>query len=177
MKRWRLPLVIGCVALVALAAAFGVSRASAATTMHRASATAEGGSTGCDRLMNDPAAAKAMQPLHAERVQDMQAWRDKYGASPTSAEARTALKNLRREHAREMRKAFRKLGIKVRAGTCDANTMGRAGMMDGSAGMMDGSAAGGDLHQQHHGGDAGSSSGASNMMGGSSGGMMGGATY
>ena len=178
MKRWRLPLVIGSVALVALAAAFGATRAGAATTMHRSSPTGGTVGAGCDRLMNDPAAAEAMQPLHAEHVKDMQAWRDRYGASRGSAEAQTALRQMSREHGREMRAAFKKLGIRIPAGACDPGTMGSAGMMDGrAAGMMDGGGAGSDLHQQHHAGDAGTTAGGASMMGASSGGMMGGASY
>lgn len=48
MKRWRLPLAVGSVALVALVAGFAVSRAGAATSMHRSSATGTmmGGATG-----------------------------------------------------------------------------------------------------------------------------------
>src|SRR5665647_1909668 len=126
MKRWTLPLVLGAVALVALAAAFGVSRATAATSMHRTSTIAQGGSAGWNRLMSDPAAVKAtvkaMQPLHAEHVQDMQAWQDLYGSvDPKTAEAQAALKTMRKEHVREMRAAFKKLGIKLPAGICDVS--------------------------------------------------------
>src|SRR5450756_3074617 len=92
MKRWTLPLVLGAVGLVALAAAFGVSRATAATSMHRASTAAPSGSAGCSRLMSGPTASNAMQPLHAAHVKDMQAWRSLYGKDPTSAQAQTALK-------------------------------------------------------------------------------------
>lgn len=173
MKRWTLPLVLGAVGLVALAAVFGVSRATAATSMHRASTGAQDGRAGCGRLMSNPAAVKAMQPLHAEYVKDMQTWRDRYGADPKGAEAQTALKTMRKEHVREMRAAFKKLGIKVPAGICDVS------MMDGTngTGMMGGSSATGDVHQQHHGEGSASSSGASGMMGGATSGMMGGGTF
>src|SRR5450830_1018306 len=102
MKRWTLPLVLCAVALVALAAAFGVSRATAATSMHLASTAAQSGSAGCYRLMSDPASSKAMQPLHTAHVKDMQAWQERYGKDPTSAEAQAALKTMRKQHVREM---------------------------------------------------------------------------
>ena len=174
MKRWTLPLVLGAVGLVALAAAFGVSRATAATSMHRASTAAPSGSAGCSRLMSDGAAAKAVQPLHAEHAKDMQAWRGQYSADPQGAAAQAALKTMRQQHVREMRAAFKKLGIKVSAGACDIS------MMDGTdgTGMMGGSGVSGDVHQQHHGeGTASSSGGVSTMMGGSAAGMMGGGTF
>ena len=181
MKRWTLPLVLGAVGLVALAAAFGVSRATAATSMHRASTAAQSGSAGCYRLMSDPASSKAMQPLHTAHVKDMQAWQERYGKDPTSAEAQAALKTMRKQHVREMRAAFKKLGIKVPAGACDVSTMDGTdgtGMMGGSNGMMGGSAATGDVHQQHHDLGSAGSSGVSNMMGGATtSGMVGGGTF
>ena len=182
MKRRTLPLVLGAVGLVALAAVFGVSRATAATSMHRTSTGTQSGSAGCARLMSDPAAVKAMQPLHAEHVKDMQAWQAQYGKDPRSTEAQAALKTMRKEHVREMRAAFKKLGITVPAGACDGSMMDGAtgtGMMNGGTdGMMGGSGAGGDVHQQHHGAGSASSSGVSNMMGGSAAsGMMGSGTF
>ena len=182
MKRWTLPLVLGAVGLVALAAVFGVSRATAATSMHRTSTIAQGGSAGWNRLMSDPAAVKARQPLHAEHVQDMQAWQDLYGSvDPKTAEAQAALKTMRKEHVREMRAAFKKLGIKVPAGACDISmmdgTIGTGMMGGGTDGMMGGSGAAGDVHQQHHDLGSAGSSGVSNMMGGATTGMMGGGTF
>ena len=182
MKRWTLPLVLGAVGLVALAAAFGVSRATAATSMHRASTGAQGGSAGCNRLVSDSAAVKAMQPLHADHVKDMQAWQKQYGKHPTSAEAQAALKTMREQHVREMRAAFKKLGIKVPAGACDISmmdgTIGTGMMGGGAAGMMGGSGVSGDIHQQHHDLGSAGSSGVSNMMGGATtSGMMGGGTF
>jgi hypothetical protein len=179
MKGRTLALVIGAVSLVALAAMFGVSRATAATSMHLGSASAESRGTGCNRLMSDPAAVKAMQPLHAEHVKDMQAWRDRYGADPKSAEAKAAFATMRREHVREMRAAFKKLGIKIPAGTCSVGMMDGAssgtGMMGGDAtGMMGGSGVASDVHQQHPGTGGSGPDGASTMMGGTTSGMMGG---
>ena len=174
MKRWTLPLVLGTIGLVALAAGFGVSRAIAATAMHRTSTGTQSGSVGFDRMMSDPSTMKAMQPLHAEHVKDMQAWQARYGTDLQSTEAQAPLKTMRKEHVREMRAAFKALGIKVPAGICDVS------MMDGTngTGMMGGSGAIGDVHQQHHGAVSAGSSGVSNMMGGSAaGGMMGGGTY
>lgn len=174
MKRWTLPLVLGAVGLVALAVGFGASRTTA-TAVPRALGSAHNGGAGCERLMSDPAAVKAMQPLHAEHVKDMQAWQARYGTDPQSNEARAALKTMRKEHVREMRAAFKKLGIKVPAGACDSSMMdGMNGadmmtsMMDGGAdGMMGGSGATSGAHQQHHGGGGAGPSGASGMMGGS----------
>ncbi|HET6495274.1 MAG TPA: hypothetical protein VFH61_07930 [Thermoleophilia bacterium] len=169
MKQWTLPLVLGAVGLVALAAGFGASRATA-TAVPRTSSSAQDGSAGCERLMSDPVAVKAMQPLHAEHVKDMQAWQAQYGTDPQSAEAQAALKTMRQEHVREMRAAFKELGIKVPAEACDPSmmdSMNGTGMMDGEAdGMMGGAGATGDAHQQHHSGGSAGPSGASGMMGG-----------
>jgi hypothetical protein len=170
-------LVIGAVGIMALAAMFGVSRAAASTSMHRV-AGAQGDGSGCSRILGDPAAMQAMQPLHAEHVKDMQAWRDRYGSDPRGTEAKAALATMRREHVREMRAVFQKLGIKVPARVCNIGMMdgaNGAGMMGGSAaGMMGGSGATSDIHQQHHGTSGSGADGASNMMGGSTSGMMGG---
>jgi hypothetical protein len=178
MKGRTLLLVIGAVSIVALAAVFGVSRATASTSMHRVAAGTQGDKSGCSRIMGNPTAMKAMQPLHAEHVKDMQAWRDRYGSDPKSAEATAALATIRREHVREMRAAFQKLGIKVPAGVCSISMMdgtSGTGMMDGTAdGMMGGAGASSDIHQQHHGTSDFGADGASNMMGGSTSGMMGG---
>jgi hypothetical protein len=178
MKGRTLLLVIGAVSIVALAAMFGVSRATASTSMHRVAAGTQGDKSGCSRVMGNPTAMKAMQPLHAEHVKDMQAWRDRYGSDPKSAEAKAALATMRREHVREMRTAFQKLGIKVPAGACSRGMMNGtsvAGMMGGAAdGMTGGSGAASDIHQQHHGTSDSGADGASSMMGGSTSGMMGG---
>ena len=82
----------------------------------------------CGALMSNPKAVKAMQALRAEHQKEMQAWIDKYGADPTSAEAQAALKALRDEHWNDMRALFKKFGIKVPAGA------GPGGMMRGSGG-------------------------------------------
>ena len=182
MKRWTLPLVLGTVGLVAVAAGFGVSRATAATLMHRTSTDNQKGSAGCDRLMSDPAAMKAMQPLHAEHLKDMQAWQAQYGTDPQSIEAQGALKTMRKDHVREMRAAFKKLGIKVSAKACDVGMMdgttGTGMMGGGTDGMMGGSGVTGDVHAQHHGEGTAAATDVSTMMGGSaSSGMMGGGTY
>jgi hypothetical protein len=197
MKRWTLPLVLGTVGLVALAAGFGVSRAMAATLMHRTSPDTQSGGVGLDRMMSDPSAMKAMQPLHAEHLKDMQAWQAQYGTDPQSVEAQAALKTMRKEHVREMQAAFKKLGIKVPVKACDVGMMDGTtgtGMMDGTTGtgmmggadgtgMMDGgtdsmmgsSGVTGDVHAQHHGEGTAAATGASTMMGGSAtSGMMGG---
>ena len=131
MRQWTLPLVLGAAGLVALAAGFGASGATA-TSLYPASSSVQGRSAGCERLMSDPAAAKAMQSLRAEHVEDMQAWHTRYGTDPESDEAQAALKAMRKEHVREMRAAFKELGIKAPTGAC-----GR-GMMSGvnGAGMM-----------------------------------------
>ena len=61
--------------------------------------------------MADPAAAKAMAELRTEHRAGMQAWFDKYGQRPTSAEARRALQKLRADHWRDMKAVFGELGI------------------------------------------------------------------
>jgi hypothetical protein len=178
MKGRTLAFVIGAASLVVLAAMFGVSRATAATTMHRSAAGTASTGAGCNRLMSDTAAVKAMQPLHEEHVKDMQAWQDRYGADPTSAVAKAALATMRREHVGEMRAAFKKLGIKIPAGSCTVGIMDGSngtGMMGGGAtGMMGGAGTATDVHLQHHGTGGSGSEGASTMMGGTTSGMMGG---
>jgi hypothetical protein len=172
MKRWILPIILGAVALAALAGALTVGKANAepATTGGQSAAA-------CTQLMSDPATSKAIQTLHADHVKDMQAWQTKYGTDPTSAAAQRALAGLRKEHLSDMRALFQKLGIKAPAGL-DSMMGGAGGMMGGTGtDMMGGSVTGSDAHAQHHGGGSTAGGNApSGMMGGSSGGMMGGTT-
>lgn len=160
MKRhWRTIAIVTAVVVIALsvvAVAYGATR----TTRRGA------GSSACGALTSNPKAVKAMQGLRAEHRQEMQAWIDRYGSDPSSAEAQAARKALREEHWNDMRELFKSLGIKIPAGA------GPGGMMRGSGGC--GGACGG--------AGSGSAAGAqgsgygSGMMG-SGGGMMGGWSY
>jgi hypothetical protein len=136
MKRWRLPLVLAAVALVAATGALAVGNASASANAQRGAA-----SSACSNLMSDPTASKAMQQLHREHAAEMQTWRVKYAADLTTPQARRALADLRREHMADMHALFRKLGIKVPAGVCSADMMGgsASGMMGAGSGDMMGS--------------------------------------
>lgn len=170
MKQWTLVLGLIVLVLGAAAGAVGVARATAMTAYHGPASRAAASNAGCQRLMSDPAAMKVMQSLHAEHSSEVQAWRDRYGASTGSAEAKQALTQLWREHSREMRTAFKKAGIKLPTGVCTRQMMSTASGMMGGA-MMGGADAG-SLHGGHHGSGGGGTSG---MMGAGSG-MMGG-TY
>ncbi len=120
----------------------------------------EGGAAACGALMADPAAAKAMAELRAEHRAGMQAWFDKYGQRPTSAEARRALQKLRADHWRDMKAVFGKLGIERPQG-------GGAGGTGGFGGCGSGGSAG----------CAAGTQGSGYGMMGSGGGMMGGWSY
>lgn len=174
MKKPSIILILVALGIVAAVAAVGVTRAGAMTTHHRGATAATGGSAGCQRLMQDPKAMQVMHTLHADHQKDIQAWRDKYGANPSSPEAQQALTQLWREHNQEMRAAFEKAGIKVPAGVCTRKMMsaavtGNGGMMGaGGTDMMGTGGAGSQsLHEQHHSGQAsGMMDGGSGMMGG-----------
>jgi hypothetical protein len=174
MKRWRLPLVLGAVALTA-AALLAVTKASANSNYHRAASNSASTST-CANLTKDPAANAAIQQLHREHATDMQAWRDKYEMDSTTPQARQALADMRKEHVADMRALFDKLGIKIPAGLCGGS------MMSGSAaGMMGDPGNGSSIHDQHHNGQTPApgdmmGGGSSDMMGDGSGSMMGGSS-
>ena len=176
MKRWRLPLVLAAVALVAVAGALAVGKASASANPQRGAS-----SSACSKLMSDSTANNAMQQLHREHAVEMQTWRAKYAADPTTPQARQALADLRREHMADMRARFHKLGIRVPAGLCSSDMTGGSGsgmmgagsgdMMGSGASMMGGSTTGSSIHEQHHSGQATEAT-PGGMMGGESGAMM-----
>ena len=136
MKRSRLVLILGAVALVAATAALVAGQAGAASSPHRGVWKAA-----CTKLMSDPKAHEAMLELHQEHAAEMQAWRDMYGSDPTTPQAVQALADLRKEHRADMGALFQRLGIKVPAKWHGGGMMdgSGAGMMDGSGGMMGGS--------------------------------------
>jgi len=175
MKRWRLPLVLGAVAIVAAVGALVVGKAGASANPQRGAS-----SSACSKLMSDSTANNAMQQLHQEHAAEMQTWRTKYAADPTTSQARQSLADLRKEHVADMRALLHKLGIKVSAGLCSGDTMGGSGSgmmgagsgdMMGSGGMMGGSTTGSSIHDQHRGGQATEAT-PGGMMGGGSGAMM-----
>jgi hypothetical protein len=146
-------LLVGIVAAVALSV---VAVAYGATTKQNERRAARGGA--CGALMSNPQALKDMRVLRAEHPQEMQAWSDRYGADPSSTEARTALQKLRQEHWSDMRELFKKYGITAPRG---------AGPGSGQKGGGCGGACGGA-------GSGSGSQGAGYGMMGSGGGMMGG---
>lgn len=151
-RSWKLAALFAVAAIVSAGAAVVVGGAAAASShsSHHNGAQASAVSTGT------PATARVMQVLYAGHAKDMQAWRDKYAADPTGAEATRALQRLRKEHHQDRIAAFARLGIKSSAQSCEAAA---GSMMDGSAGgmmggssapgMMDGASVGGS-HAQHH---------------------------
>jgi hypothetical protein len=184
MKRWRLPLVLGAVALTAIAATVAVAKASANSNHHRAASNSASPSA-CAKLTQDPTANAAMQQLHQEHAAGMKTWQDTYGADATSPRAKQALADLRKQHLADMRALFSKLGIKVPAGLCDGKMMSgsAAGMMSGGSDSMmgGGSDTGSSTHEQHHPGQtatpgATTGGGSDSMMGGGSDSMMGGSS-
>jgi hypothetical protein len=165
-NRWKtivIAVTVAAIGLSLVAVAYGATKTTRAGKSRGACAT----------LMTNPQAVKDMQALRAEHQKDMQAWWDKYGSDPNSAEAQAAMKALRTEHWNDMKALFAKYGVALPAnagpGTCGG---GGNGMMGGGG---CGGAAGGA-------GCAGPGTGGSNtgagygMMGGGTG-MMGGTTY
>jgi len=153
MRRWKTLLIVVAVMATALTvAAVALAKGSAPGTGTRGGA--------CGALMSNPKAWKAMQELRTEHIRDMQTWRDKYSADPSSAAAVQALEQLRQEHWNDMRALLKKFGIKTPQGA-GPGMMGAGGCA--GAGGCGGPGAG--L-------GAGQSTG---MMGG--GGMMGSASY
>jgi hypothetical protein len=145
---------VAVIALSVVAVAYGATR-----TTRRAA-----GNSTCGALMSNPKAVKAMQALRAEHQKEMQAWKDKYGADPTSAEALAEHKRLREEHWNDMRGLFKELGLKAPTGP------GPGGMMRGSGGCGGACGAAGS-------GASAAGQGAGYGMMGAGYGMMGGGTY
>ncbi|MEI6725755.1 MAG: hypothetical protein WCN81_05995 [Actinomycetes bacterium] len=125
----------------------------------------------CRTLMGNPQAVKEMGTLRAEHQKDMRAWYGKYGADPSSTEARAAMQTLRQSHWNDMKALFKKYGIKVPAGA-GAGACGGPGGMMGAGGSCGGGGCGG----QGVGTDAQGAGYGFGMMG-SGGGMMGGQSY
>ena len=159
MRHWKTLAVAAVVAAIALS----IVAVAYAQTGNRPGVQRR---AGCGALMSNPKALKAMQELRVEHQKEMQAWRDRYGAEPNSAEAQDALRQLRQEHWNDMRALLKKLGVNVPDGA-------GPGMMGSGAGC--GVAGGGGCGGP--GTSAGSGAGyGGGMMGGGYGGMMGG-TY
>ena len=160
-KNWQMIVIVAVVAVVGLSTVAVASGAARVKNPFR-------GRAACGQLMSNPKAVAAMQALRDEHRQEMQAWYDKYGADPTSVDARAALKTLRQAQWNDMRALFAQFGVKVPTGAGPGVCGGRGGMMGGGNGPC-GSAGGG--------GCAGPGSGAGTQGSGYGGGMMGGGTY
>jgi len=118
--------VVAALGLSVVAAAYGATR-SGTTKKARTVAGA------CQQLFKDPQAVEDMQALRARHQQDMQAWWDKYGDTPTSTDAVAALKALRTSHWNDMKALFEKYGVKLPANAGPGN-LGGFGMMGGGCG-------------------------------------------
>jgi hypothetical protein len=164
-KHWKLIVIAAAVAVLGLSVVAVASGAAKVKNPFR-------GRAACGQLMNNPKAVAAMQALRVEHRQEMQAWYDKYGADPASAEAKAALKALRVEHWNDMKALFKQFGIQVPKGTGPGACGGQGGMMGG--GMM---GSGGNGACGGGAGCAGPGSGTGNQGAGYGGGMMGGASY
>jgi hypothetical protein len=162
-NRWKtivIAVMVAAVGLSLVAAAYGATKTARAGKSRAA----------CGVLMKDPQAVKDMQALRVEHQKEMQAWRDKYGSAPSSAEAQAALRALRTEHRSDMKALFDKYGFALPANAGPGACGGGNGMMGGGNGGNGGCGGGGCA--------GGNGTG---MMGGGNGscggGMMGGSTY
>ena len=107
MRQWKKLVMVLAVALVGLS----VVAVAYAQTNQRDTKQTRGACRAA--LTEDPAALKAMQELREEHQKEMLAWRDKYGADPSTAEAREAFSQLREEHWNDMRALLEKYGVDV----------------------------------------------------------------
>ena len=157
------------IVMVAVVAALGLSVVAAAYGATRSGNTkrARTFSGACAQLFKNPQAVTDMQALRAEHQQEMQAWWDKYGKDPSSAEAVAALKELRTEHWNDMKALFDKYGVKLPA-NAGPGSLGGYGMMGGGGGC-----GGGGCGQ----GGGGCGGFGQNGNTGAGYGMMGGSTY
>ena len=103
-KHWKMIVIAAAVAVLGLSVVAVASGAAKVKNPLR-------GRAACGQLMSNPKAVAAMQALRVEHRQEMQAWYDKYGADPASAEAQAALKALRTEHWNDMKALFKQFGI------------------------------------------------------------------
>jgi hypothetical protein len=168
-RHWKAIAVVAAVvalglSVVAVAWGAGAARSGA----HRTGA--------CRSLMSHPQAVKEMRALRAEHQKDMQAWYDRYGSDPSSAEARAALRTLRQAHWNVMKALFQKYGVNVRGGA-GPGACGRSSGMTGAGGACDGGGCGGLAGAAQGAGYGGGMMGSGNGMMGSGGGMMGGPSY
>jgi hypothetical protein len=126
-KRWKtivIAVMVAAIGLSVVAAAYGATKTTRAGK----------GRGACGTLMKNPQAVKDMQALRAEHQKEMQAWWDKYGSDPNSAEAQAALKALRTEHWNDMKALFRKYGVELPANAGPGTCGGGNGMMGGGSG-------------------------------------------
>jgi hypothetical protein len=161
-KRWKtivIAVMVAAIGLSVVAAAYGATKTTRAGK----------GRGACGTLMKNPQAVKDMQALRAEHQKEMQAWWDKYGSDPNSAEAQAALKALRTEHWNDMKALFRKYGVELPANAGPGTCGGGNGMMGGGSGGCGGGGCAG-------GNDTTGTGYGNGMMGGGSG-MMGGYAY
>jgi hypothetical protein len=127
-RDWKRLLIVVAVAVV------GLSVAAVAVGATRPQAVPRDGAGVCGAVMNDPAAAKAMQELRAEHRGEMQAWCDKYGSERPSALAQKALRDLRAEHWEDMKTLAGEYGIEIpRGGRVDEGAGGGCGFANGGA--------------------------------------------
>lgn len=126
MKTWKLALLIGGLAAVAVFGAAAVAFGGGAERMLPFAGNGggmmfaadgdgpdDGDWRGCggSGLMQDPQAREDMLALRDEHRAEMSAWWDEYGDDPTSDAAQKALDELRDEHHADMLELFEKYGV------------------------------------------------------------------
>lgn len=134
---WRSVVVAGIAAALAVTAAAAV----AAAAQGERPATSR---SSCSRLMNDPAALKAMRELRGEHQRELRAWQARYGDDPGSAEAQRALQQLRSDHRSDMRALMERFGIRgAQQGQGGCGGCGFGGSPSASGAIMGGGMMGG----------------------------------
>ncbi len=123
MKPWKLAVIVGALAVIGLLAAVAI--ASGADRMIGNGAACDGDGVGIRAADGTGAGGRGFGGS-----EEMQAWRDQYGADPDSAEAQAALDVLRAQHQAQNQSGD--------DGTYDCDGTGTGGGYGRGAGMMDG---------------------------------------
>jgi hypothetical protein len=115
MKRTTHIYVLAVVGLSAIATVVAVTRAGAAPTTHHVRGSAGTPRAGYKSRINDSRAAKVVQSLQANHLDDAQAWEQPYGSRWSSAQA-SPQSALQGDHARETRDAPEQAGVSLPVG-------------------------------------------------------------
>ena len=139
MKGFRIAIILGVVAAVALVAAIVTAHAGVVRPIGpgggewrppvvaaRGSGQSGGPGAGAIGQVN-PEALKALEELRDQHVKDMQAWWSKYGQDPMSAAAQKALTQLRNEHRTELQELLKKYDLQLGRGLGYGRALGSEG--------------------------------------------------